>query len=344
MFTKTLHLLFILALVTCNDLFSQYVCTPCKAPCDTINFSAPGICPHCNMPLVSRSSPGMRNEIKTGSGKFLFANSRNGKQVVVHYYLPKTFMKKSPVLFVMHGAGRNGGSYRDAWIEHADRYNLIILAPEYAEATYPGFWNYNLAGMISDVKVNKGRTGIDSYNINSKKVEWILDDFDEIFDAVKDSLKLKIKTYDMFGHSAGGQILHRLAMYKPESKANRILASNSGWYTVPDTTSIFPYGLKNSTTTEKLIKKAFKTKLIVFLGEKDNENEKRGDLVRSAEVDIQGTYRLARGNYFYEKAKRYAAALRVDLKWKLVTVPNVGHDHIAMGNAAAKYLYETKID
>ncbi|OQP53511.1 hypothetical protein A4R26_05880 [Niastella populi] len=296
------------------------------------------------MQLVLGSSPNTNNEIKAGSGKFSFANSRNGKQVTVHYYLPKTLNKNSPVLFVMHGAGRNGGPYRDTWVEHADRYNVLVLAPEYSDDKYPGFWNYNLAGMISDVKVNKERTGIDSYKINSKKEEWVFDDFDEIFDAVKDSLKLKVKTYDMFGHSAGGQILHRLAMFKPGSKANRILASNSGWYTVPDSTALFPYGLKNSTATKKLLTKAFKAQLIVFLGEKDNENEKRGDLVRSAEVDVQGTGRLARGKYFYTKAKQYADALRVGLKWKLVIVPDVGHDHIAMGNAAAKYLYGSEND
>lgn len=342
MVTKTLQLFFVLLLVACNDLFAQYVCTPCKAACDTINFPAQGICPHCNMQLVLKSSPDTKNEIKVGAGKFLFTNARNGKQVTVHYYHPKTLKKNSPVLFVMHGAGRNGGPYRDTWVEHADKYNVLVLAPEYSDEIYPGFWNYNLAGMINDVKVNKERTGIESYNINLKKEEWILNDFDEIFDAVKDSLQLKVNTYDMFGHSAGGQILHRLAMYKPESKANRILASNSGWYTVPDTASVFPYGLKNSIANDKLMTKAFKTQLIVFLGEKDNENEKRGDLVRSAEVDVQGTYRLARGNYFYEKAKQYAKQLRVDLKWKLVTVPDVGHDHIAMGNAAAKYLYGSK--
>ena len=48
----------------------------------------------------------------------------------------------------------------------------------------------------------------------------------------------------MFGHSAGGQVLHRLAIFRPNNKADRILASNSGWYTIPTITNIFPTGLE----------------------------------------------------------------------------------------------------
>lgn len=177
--------------------------------------------------------------IKPDSGKFIYTNLRNGKQVTVHYYSPD---KKNPsVIFVIPGAGRNGNTYRDAWIPHADQYNLLVLSPEYDEDNYPGFWNYNLAGMIKDVKIKQDRTGIESYNINTNNKEWILNDFDELFDFIKKRLHLKANTYDLFGHSAGGQILHRLALFKPDNKANRILASNAGWYTVPDKEAVFPY-------------------------------------------------------------------------------------------------------
>lgn len=277
-----------------------------------------------------------------GSGEFRYENSRNGKHVIIHYFHPKKLNKSSSVIFIIPGAGRNGNTYRDTWIEYADKYNLLILAPEYSEDSYPGFWNYNLAGMITDVKINKERTGMDSFKISLNEDEWILHDFDKIFDTVKAHLKLKTDTYDMFGHSAGGQLLHRLALYKPVSKANRILASNAGWYTVPDNESVFPYGLKNSTATDESIRKAFGTRLVVFLGQKDDQNETRGDLVRSPEVDKQGTHRLARGKYFYDKAAQYAKVLGVTLKWAIIIIPGVGHDHAAMSRAAAHYLYDGK--
>ena len=34
----------------------RYVCPPCAAPCDTITFSAPGVCPKCGMTLVEAST------------------------------------------------------------------------------------------------------------------------------------------------------------------------------------------------------------------------------------------------------------------------------------------------
>ena len=66
--------------------------------------------------------------------------------------------------------------------------------------------------------------------------------------------------------------------------------------------------------------------------------------MRTREVDVQGIHRLARGKYFYEKARQYARELNAAFNWKIVIVPGVGHDYKAMGNAAAKYLYEGKED
>ena len=37
--------------------------------------------------------------------------------------------------------------------------------------------------------------------------------------------------YDIFGHSAGGQIVHRMAIFHPDSKARRMVAANSAFYT-----------------------------------------------------------------------------------------------------------------
>jgi putative intracellular protease/amidase len=35
---------------------TRYVCPPCGAPCDTLSFSAPGVCPACGMKLVDAAS------------------------------------------------------------------------------------------------------------------------------------------------------------------------------------------------------------------------------------------------------------------------------------------------
>jgi rhodanese-related sulfurtransferase len=39
----------------------QYQCLPCGNDCDTISYSGPGTCPHCQMQLVKKSSVHFKN-------------------------------------------------------------------------------------------------------------------------------------------------------------------------------------------------------------------------------------------------------------------------------------------
>jgi hypothetical protein len=279
--------------------------------------------------------------IGDGSGSFVLAGGvgREHKTISVFYHKPGTLTPRSPVLIVVPGAGRNGGTYRDAWVKASEEHGVLILSPSYSEDHYPEFWSYNLAGMITDVTVNQGATPAVTFRIVNDPSAWLFSDFDRLFKEVKEHLGLEANTYDMFGHSAGGQLLHRLVLFRPGSMANRVLAANSGWYTVPTFDDVFPYGLANSTLTRATVEAAFGADLVVFLGELDDENEVRGDLVRTPEVDVQGVSRIERGKYFYNSAVRTAAGLGAELKWKLEVVPGVGHDLERMSTAAADYLY-----
>ncbi|MDB4292400.1 hypothetical protein N9954_03275 [Maribacter sp.] len=334
-FAATLH-------INCQEKVANFVCPPCDAQCDTLTFEEDGVCPHCKLNLIMNVNESMVNEvaINEGSGNFIIAGGQHHTEKIIRvfYHRPGTLDATSKVLLVLPGAGRNGNDYRDAWVAHAEKYNVVVISPEYSEKHYPQFWNYNLAGMITDVVINKERTAMTAFKLRKNPNEWLYNDFDRMFDLVKKALHLNTATYDMFGHSAGGQLLHRFALFKSDSKANRILASNAGWYTVPDASEEFPVGLKNSNKAVAQID--FSTNLILFLGEKDDANETRGDLRRSPEVDKQGLYRVARGNYFYQTSKRTANELEKEFNWKLEIVPNVGHDFGEMSKAAAAYLYD----
>lgn len=190
------------------------------------------------------------------------------------------------------------------------------------------------AGLLKDLDVQAG-----GMTANPDPVDWIFHDFDRIFEAAKAELGLNAERYDLFGHSAGGQILHRLALFAPHGRANRIVAANSGWYTLPTFDESFPYGLGGTGLTQDHLASAFSASLVVFLGEKDDENETRGSLQRTPETDRQGTHRLARGTYFFETAREAARALNTTFTWSMEIVPGVGHDYVRMSEAAARYLY-----
>ena len=282
-----------------------------------------------------------RVRIEFGSGNFVTKGGpgREEKVLTIFYHKPKNFTQRSPVLIVVPGAGRNARDYRDVWVDASEKHDVLILSPQYAEKDYPDFWSYNLGGMLTDVEINRDQGRVVRFTVNRNPNDWIFGDFDRIFSEVRDQLGLERTTYDMFGHSAGGQVLHRLTLFHPQSKAGRILAANSGWYTVPTFDDTFPYGLANSTATAEQVVKALQADLVVFLGELDNESETRGDLVRTPEVDVQGISRIRRGQYFYRKAMETAEKLNAKFNWRLKVVPKVGHDVQRMSEAAAEYLY-----
>jgi len=213
---RILVFLISILVMSCNKQQGDYVCPPCDLDCDKLSFSKPGTCPHCKMKLVLKSELEANNNLTVndisftdGAGTFLIEGGFDKeKTILIHYYKSKNFSNTSKVIFVLPGAGRNGKDYRDAWQQASEKYNLLVI-------------------------------------INQNPEQWIFEDFDSIFTRIKSELNLITDTYDMFGHSAGGQILHRLAIFKAESKADRMLASNAGWYTVPTVADIFPYGIRN---------------------------------------------------------------------------------------------------
>ncbi len=344
---------------SCKNGHGDYVCTPCDLSCDEFSFSEPGMCPHCDMALVKKSDLKNKKElvlneinIQEGSGAFLIEGGKGkvDKPIKVYYHKPKKFNADSKVLMVIPGAGRNGNSYRDAWIEESEKYGVLILSPMYIEENYH-FEDYHLCGLMGNLNLKNSITRIENTNmvkldegnftftINPNKDEWIFNDFDRIFDLAVNELQSNQTEYDAFGHSAGGQILHRLAVCAKSSKVNRILASNSGFYTLPDFDTELPFGIKNTSISKKDLKTSFKRNLVLFTGELDNENEAGGTLLRSNSADLQGLHRLDRAKYFYETSKLIAKEMQFDFNWKLEIISNVGHNHRKIGEAAAIYLY-----
>lgn len=356
----TLSFFTLITFLACQSDKEIYVCKPCDLPCDKLEFSKAGICPHCKMELVKKSvleeETALKvNEvtIKTGSGVFLIdGESRKANRTIkVYYHKPENFTKHSKILLVLPGAGRNGDSYRDAWVEEAEKYSVLILSPMYLEAEY-AFEDYHVCGLIQNTNLRaaveyeehtniaKLDESVFRFDVNTDRADWIFNDFDRIFDLVKKETESVQTQYDLFGHSAGGQIGHRLALFQPENKANRIIAANSGFYTLPSFEKALPFGLKKTPIKKADLQRSFKKKLLLLIGELDNENENGGTLLQSASADEQGVHRLERGKYFYEFSKGVARDIKANYNWEIKIVPNVGHDHRAMGNTAAKILYE----
>ncbi|MFC3077719.1 hypothetical protein ACFODL_06425 [Phenylobacterium terrae] len=261
-----------------------------------------------------------------------------GEAIEVFTYRAAGHGPEDPVILVLPGGGRNGADYRDSWIAAADKHRLLVLAPAFDEAQFPGPINYNLAGMIAgdadvaslrDVEITPRRT-------------WLFSDLDAIFEAAVRRFGSRQRQYDLFGHSAGGQIIHRMMLAAPSPRVRTAIAANSGWYTTPAPEIPFPYGLSGLPLTSQQLRTAFSGDLVIFLGAQDNAEEARGHLRQTEETAAQGPHRLARGRRFHALAQKEAARRGFPFKWRLHIVPGVGHDYRAMGEAAADFLYSDR--
>ena len=151
-------------------------------------------------------------------------------------------------------------------------------------------------------------------------------------------LSFNRQRYYLFGHSAGSQFVHRMILFSPSEKIIAAVAANAGWYTEPDLEIEFPYGMANTLEGDTKFPQSFSKKLIIILGE-DDDNENHRGLRTTAEAMVQGLHRLARGHNFYRRSKAVARKLGLPFKWQLKVIPDVGHSGWGMADPAADVLF-----
>ncbi len=262
-------------------------------------------------------------ELTSEQGKFIFTDYYGNpeKPITVWSYFPVILTKLTPIVFVLHGVERNGRKYRNIWANYAKQNNFILLVPEFSKQYYPKSRHYQQGNMFQ-------RSGkpID-HN------QWTFTTIERIFDAVKINQNLETENYIIYGHSAGAQFVHRLVMFNPKARFKTAIAANSGWYTMLNFETPFPYGLGDSGLEKNTLKQILTKKLIILLGTKDtDENDKH--LRQTPQANEQGTHRLARGQFFYETAKKIAMEENIDFQWQLIEIEGVDHSNLKMSKAA----------
>ncbi len=263
--------------------------------------------------------------ISTNIGDFIFKynTSEENYNIKVYYYCPKRFSPKSKIVFVLHGDNRNGAFYRNEWSTYAEKYNFLVLCPELTKEDFP-YMKYNL-GNIYDEKKKK---------FNPKE-EWTFNIIEKLFDFVREDKKTQATSYSIFGHSSGGQFVQRMVLFMPDARFSTAIANGSGWYTMPNFTKKFEYGLRLTPLTDDTLKKAFGKELVILMGEKDFVSKVKP---KSYEETTHSFDRLWRAIFFYDEAKSKAKELGVELKWIFKTVPNADHNNPKHAQFAIRYI------
>lgn len=257
-------------------------------------------------------------------GNFGFASG--GHQLTVWYYRPAAAPADAPVLFVIHGVGRNAEEYLNDWIEHADRENFLLVVPEFSKAEFPGEEAFNSGNLF------------DAAGQPVPRAQWSYSMIEPMFDAVRQRLGSTRNDYLIYGHSAGSQFVQRFLYFVPEARVTRVIAANAGWYMLPDLAVDFPYGLKGTPADAVALGTALARPVVVLLGEADTDPNHTA-LRHTPGADAQGLYRFARGQYFFAKARSAAETMKTPFNWTLATAPGIAHSNKDMAPFATRQLF-----
>ena len=253
----------------------------------------------------------------------------NGPAIEVNLTRPAGLAPDRPVVFVMHGMGRNAREYRDQWHDLAIEHDFLLVVPGFSEKNFPGAEQYNLGNVFA-------RDG----SLQAER-EWTYASIEPLFDDVRSRYGLSAESYSMYGHSAGAQFVHRFIFHVSATRVAQVVVANAGWYMMPDATTEFPYGLKGSVVGRERLEQALQVPVTVLLGDRDTDPD-HSSLRKAPPAMAQGEHRLARGYAFFEAAREAAAQLGVPFNWRLETVAGADHDNRLMAPASIPFLLSTE--
>jgi hypothetical protein len=228
-------------------------------------------------------------------------------------YRPANHSPEAPVVFVQHGQSRNGREYCDGWITAADKGGLLVVAVTFPKEAWPDALTYN-NGHVRDAEgIVRPREG------------WSLAIPGRIFALLREAAVTTRSAAYLWGHSAGGQYVHRLLATQPHGIFEAVGAANPGWYTLPTLDLPYPDGLGGIGLTLDDIVRLLAYKLVIFAGDRDVDGSAE-NFPNHDSAKAQGPHRFARAHFYLERGRGEAAKLGVACNWRLEAVPGVGHE------------------
>lgn len=242
-------------------------------------------------------------------------------------YCPQTVHADTPMVVTVHGISRNGREQIEQFRAWADRHQAVLLAPLF---TKPAFKDYQRLGRI-------GR---------GERADLALT---QMIGEASRTLGLKEQPVFLFGYSGGGQFAHRFAMACPHRVA-RIAIGAAGWYTYPDLSRKYPYGIRETDALPGVVfdpAEFLRIPALVMVGEWDAERDP--GLNRAPHIDRrQGTTRIERGKRWVEAMKNAAAGYGCHTDYRFEVLPSSGHSFLEnmqqgnMGERVFEFFFEHK--
>lgn len=226
------------------------------------------------------------------------------------------------MVIVLHGVARNGRDYRDYWAPHADTYGILPVAIEFPEAGFPEYLWYN----FGNLHTKNGEP--------NPSEQWTFGIPGRLFRALVAAGVTTAPSYGLFGHSAGGQFVHRMLSFGYREHVAVAVSANAGTYAMPDLDIDWPWGLGAVPMDDDALRSWLGFPLTVMAGTADTRTTGRF-FPKGPKSMRQGPHRHARAQSYVQTGRAAAERLGVDLRWRVLDVPDVGHDGRRMSDAAA---------
>lgn len=244
------------------------------------------------------------------------------RTLTLHAACPRGFSPDTPVLLVHHGVGRNGADYRDYWMKLVDDAAILAIAIEFSESQFPTHRWYHFGNL---------HTEDDHAN---PRAQWTYGVDGRLFDALRAQGVTRCERYGLFGHSAGGQFVHRMLSFGYRERVGVAVSANAGTYAMPDLDVAWPFGLGETEVDPLSLRSWLDFPLTVLAGTGDTKTTGRF-FPKGPRSMRQGPHRHARAHEYVRTGRAAAAALGTRCAWTVIDVPGVGHDGERMSAAAA---------
>jgi poly(3-hydroxybutyrate) depolymerase len=240
----------------------------------------------------------------------------------LHAARPRRYTPRTPLLFVHHGVGRNGEAYRDYWLPLAEENDLLAIAIEFPEESFPDYLRYHFGNLHNEDGTPNPRE------------KWTYGIVPRLFDALRDAGVTSRERYGMFGHSAGGQFVHRMLSFGFRDRVAVAVSANAGTYAMPDLDVAWPFGLGQTEVTPDTLTALVNFPITVMAGMNDTKTTGRYLSQRPA-IDASGRDTVAPRAQLCSPRAGSGGGDGHAVQWTVIDVPGVGHDGHGMSIAAA---------
>jgi poly(3-hydroxybutyrate) depolymerase len=242
--------------------------------------------------------------------------------LLLHSARPQRYHEYTPVLIVHHGVARNGRDYRDYWLRLVDRAGILAIAIEFTEQDFPDYLWYHFGNRH------------DESGTPNPPEQWTYGIDERLFATLREQGLTRREKYGLFGHSAGGQFVHRMLSFGYRDRVAVAVSANAGTYAMPDLAIAWPFGLGGAGLDPQTLRALLEFPLLVMTGTRDIKTTGRY-FPKGPRSMRQGATRHQRAHNYVRAGHAAAEALGTRCAWTVINVADVGHDGEQMSAAAA---------